>query len=113
MCTQLQIHTFVHITPINKPNDNLIMVSLQRLSCCRSGQLNTANPWMRYGKTRKRHQLQRSNHNKSSQPIKTNVDDVSESTEEVTSTTRRGRLIKTRACVIFRPVRLIISYCSG
>ena len=94
--------TCAHIRPINKPDDDLITVSLQRLSRCRSGQLNIANPWMGHGKTRKRRQLRRNNQNKGSQAIKTKVDDVSESTEEVTSTTRRGRPIKkpARYCLL-------------
>ena len=41
--------TCAHIQPINKPNDDPITVSLQRLSCCCSGQLGTAKPWMGHG----------------------------------------------------------------
>ena len=51
--------TCAHIRPINKPNDDLITVSLQRLSHCCSEQLGTAKPWMGHGKTWKHRELLR------------------------------------------------------
>ena len=36
--------TCAHIRPIDKPNDDLITVSLQRLSRCRNGEMNAVIP---------------------------------------------------------------------
>ena len=50
-----------HIRPIDKPNDDLITVSLQRLSRCRNGRMDTVKPWMGQGKSRMRRKLRRTN----------------------------------------------------
>ena len=42
--------TCTHIRPVNKPDDDLITVSLQCLSHCQGGRLNTTTPWMGHGK---------------------------------------------------------------
>ena len=53
--------TCAHIRPIDKPNDDLITVSLQRLSRCCNGGMDTVKPWMGQGKSRMRRKLRRTN----------------------------------------------------
>ena len=51
--------TCAHIKLINKPDAELITVSLQRLSRCRSQDMGEVEPWIGHGRTRKRRQLRK------------------------------------------------------
>lgn len=102
-CVYTITDTCEHIRPINKPSDDLITVSLQRLSRCCSEQLGAAKPWMGHGKTRKRRELRRNKQTDGSQLMESSV---SGSTEQSTQTTRRGRPIK-------KPARYCLSINSS
>lgn len=83
--------TCAQIRPIHKPDDDLITVSLQRLSRCRSEQLSEVKPWMGHGKTRKRRQLRRNRQDDVSVQVS---EDATDSTTEDTKVTRQGRKVK-------------------
>ena len=51
--------TCAHIKLINQPDAELIMVSLQRLSRCKSQDISGVQPWVGHGRTRKRRQLRK------------------------------------------------------
>ena len=97
--------TCAHIRPIDKPNDDLITVSLQRLSRCRNGGMNAVTPWMGHGKSRRRRELRRAKKTDNSQSLKDSVT-VGMHTEPSLLKTRQGRLIR-------KPARycLAISSC--
>ena len=96
--------TCAHIRPIDKPNDDLITVSLQRLSRCRNGEMNAVTPWMGHGKSRRRRELRSAKKTDNSQSLNDSVA-VSIHTEPSSLKTRQGRLIR-------KPARyLAISSC--
>lgn len=81
--------TCAHIRLINQPDAELITVSLQRLSRCRSQDISTVKPWVGHGRTRKRRQLRRTTKGESSMTGSyTSSEDI---VPEVK--TRRGRII--------------------
>ena len=91
--------TCAHIKLINNPDAELITVSLQRLSCCRSQDIGTVTPWTGHGQTRKRRQLRKQKSLESEEPPATTGSslDLQESKR-----TRRGRMINKpkRYCLI-------------
>ena len=96
--------TCAHIRPIDKPNDDLITVSLQRLSRCRNGGMNAVTPWMGHGKSRRCRELRRAKKTDNSQSLNDSVA-VGIHTEPSLLKTRQGRLIR-------KPARyLAISSC--
>ena len=92
--------TCAHIRPVNKPDGELITVSLQRLSRCRSRDIQTAQPWMGHGKTRKRRQLRRNSCLK--QPEDNNSTAKDKDVEGQIRMTRRGRQVRkpARYCLL-------------
>ena len=51
--------TSVRIQPINKPDEEVICVSLQRLSRCTGVSLDSVRPWLGHRKVRRRRKLRR------------------------------------------------------
>ena len=51
--------TSARIQPINKPDEEVICVSLQRLSRCTGESLDSVKPWLGHGKARRRRKLRR------------------------------------------------------
>ena len=49
--------TSARIQPINKPDEEVICVSLQRLSRCAGVNLDSVKPWLDHGKARRRLKL--------------------------------------------------------
>ena len=49
--------TSARIQPINKPDEEVICVSLQRLSRCAGVSLDSVKPWLDHGKARRRLKL--------------------------------------------------------
>ena len=79
-----------HIRSINEPHDDIITVSLLRLFCCHSKQLDG------HGRTQKHRELWRNTQTNHAQAVKN-----SESTEPSTFTTCRGRPIKKSKKILF------------
>ena len=51
--------TCAHIKLINQPDDELITVSLQRLSRCWNQDIRNIAPWIGHGRTRKRRTIRK------------------------------------------------------
>ena len=83
--------TCAHIKLINKPDAELLTVSLQRLSRCRSQDIGTVKPWVGHGQTRTRRQIK-----KSQEPESLTTTDnrgSSEDTAQEVKKTQRGRVV--------------------
>ena len=95
--------TCAHIRLINQPDAELITVSLQRLSCCKSQDISTVKPWVRHGRTRKRRQIRKPTKGGDSDLSMTDGDRASsQDTVLEVKKTRRGRIVNkpTRYCLI-------------
>ena len=84
--------TCAHIKLINQPDAELITVSLQRLSRCRSQDISGVQPWVGHGRTRKRRQLRKP---LSSESVTTTTCSTASSEDSLQQVkcTRRGRTI--------------------
>ena len=85
--------TCVHIQLINQPDAELITVSLQRLSHCRSQEIGKNKPWIGHGRTNKRRQLRKTNHMHDSVAHTDNNNPKEHNFPEVRRT-RQGRIVK-------------------
>ena len=82
--------TCAHIQLINQPDSEVITVSLQRLSRCRSQDIGEAKSWVGHGQTRKRRLIRKpTNISASESP----TDVPSEDTLYEVKKTRRGRTV--------------------
>ena len=91
--------TCAHIRLINQPDAELITVSLQRLSHCKSQDISTVKPWVGHGWTRKRHQIRKPTKGGDSDLSMTDGDRASsQDTVLEVKKTRRGRIVNKPTC---------------
>ena len=94
------------LKPVNSPDKEKILVSLQRLSRCNSVELGNAKPWLGHGKARKQCQIRKRLESADAQE---NHDELSNNATQEDNNgetaTRQGRRVR-------KPTRYRVYHCS-